>query len=169
MLSFSASFWRVLPASGLLLAGFLKASALTRFRSFRILSAEAYFPLSGYLWSIFPTFAVRLCSVQLPIFICTVASPGFLFWPHWVHSRAVCFVAESRSHGLCQLLSLPGRQPESQHSMETKAILEFHYPQENIHDLSIDRSQPSFCWSDFIRASILAVLLRVTVLPTHSC
>lgn len=67
------------------------------------------------------------------LFICTVASPGFLSCPHGVHSRAVCFVAESRSHGPCQLPvspSLPGRQPESQHSMETKALLEVCYPQE---------------------------------------
>lgn len=67
------------------------------------------------------------------LFICTVASPGFLSCPHGVHSRALCFVAESRSHGPCQLPvspSLPGRQPESQHSVETKAFLEVRYPQE---------------------------------------
>lgn len=63
MLSFSASFWRVLPASGLLVAGFLKASALPRFWAFRILSAEVYLPLFGRLWSIFPAFL--LCSQAL--------------------------------------------------------------------------------------------------------
>lgn len=101
---------------------------------FRILSDKVCLLCFGCAenFPILPLCGQALLSLAL-LFVCTEASPGFLSCPHGVHSRAVCFVAESRSCGPCQLPvspSLPGRQPESQHSVETKAFSEVCNPQE---------------------------------------